>query len=270
MVDTIVEEKDLKEGELPVNKIVCGDCRYVLRKLPEESVDLVVTSPPYNVGKEYEEPMTEEEYTDFLTEVFLGLKKVLKKDGRICWNVPYQMTNPYREIFSPWYCSFVALRKAGLKYRDNITWNQLNSDNDTAWGSWRSASAPWLRHMTEAIIVAYKETWKKQNKGKSDLTRDEFLKFVLDLWGMPTASRKKIGHPAPFPEELPYRCIKLFSYVNDIVLDPFLGGGTTALVALKLGRKFVGIEINRGYCEMALRRIEPYLGQQRLTEFEVV
>jgi len=183
------------------------------------------------------------------------------------------MMNPYREIFSPWYCSYVALRRAGLKYRDNITWNQLNSDNDTAWGSWCSASAPWLRHMTEAIIVAYKEEWKKQKKGKSDLTRNEFLKFVLDLWDMPCANRKKIGHPAPFPEELPYRCIKLFSYVGDIVLDPFLGSGTTALVAVKLNRKFIGIEIVREYCELALERIRPLIKQiniaRRLASFFV-
>jgi len=263
----IIEADEIKDGALPVNKIIHGDCRDVLHKLPEESIDLVVTSPPYNVGKEYEEPMSEGEYTNFLAEVFLGLKRVLKPDGRICWNVPYQVMNPHREIFSPWYCSVKALRRAKLKYRDNITWNQLNSDNDTAWGSWCSASAPWLRHMTEAIIIVYKEVWKKQNKGESDITRDEFLKFVLDLWGMPCASRKKVGHPAPFPEELPYRCIKLFSYVNDVVLDPFLGSGTTALVALKTGRGFVGVELNYDYCLIALKRIKPYLQQQTLPEF---
>ncbi|RLI84763.1 site-specific DNA-methyltransferase [Archaeoglobales archaeon] len=262
------DELNRLRAKLPVNKIIHGDCVKVLNLLPKGSIDLVVTSPPYNVGKEYEEDLTEEEYVKFLTDVFKGLKRVLKPDGRICWNVPYSMISSKREIFSPWYCSFKALRKAGLKFRDNITWNQLNTDNDTAWGSWCSASAPWVRHMTEAIIVAYKETWKKQNKGETDLTRDEFLRFVLDLWGMPVASKKKIGHPAPFPEELPYRCIKLFSFVGDVVLDPFLGSGTTALVAVKTERRFIGIELKKEYCEMAARRIEPYLYQKKLIEFQ--
>jgi len=249
-----------------LDNIICGDCRDVLKELPKNSIDLVVTSPPYNVGMEYEEIMPEDDYTEFLTEVFKGIKRVLKPDGRVCWNVPYQMA-PKGNVFSPWYCSVMAMRKAGLKYRDNITWDQCNSDNDTAWGSWCSASAPWLRHMTEAIIVGYKDQWKKLKKGKSDITRDEFLKYVLDLWRMPCASRKKYKHPAPFPEELPYRCIKLFSYIGDVVLDPFVGSGTTAAVAAKTNRHFIGIDIVEEYCLIAEKRVKDVIAQKNLVSF---
>jgi len=240
---------------VPENKIVCGDCRRVMRKLPSECIDLVVTSPPYNVGMEYEEPLTEDEYTEFLKDVLVGIKRVLKPDGRICWNVPYQMISARRQIFSPYYCSMVAIKEAGLKYRDNITWNKIKCANDTAWGSWCSASAPWIRHMSEAIIIAYKEEWKKRKMGTSDITKEEFLKYTLDIWSIPCAKRSVIKHPAPFPEQLAERCIKLFSYVGDTVLDPFLGSGTTMVSAIRLRRKAIGIEVRKDYCELAKRRL---------------
>jgi len=255
---------ELRWPEDFVNRIICGDCLEVLKWMPDECVDIVITSPPYNAGKEYERRLSEEEYTSFLADVFTNLKRVLKPDGRFCWNVPYQMRlSGVGEPFSPWECSMKAIRKVGLKFRDNITWNQLHSDNDTAWGSWMSASAPWLRHMTEAIIIGYKKSWKKLKRGESDITRDEFLKFVLDLWSIPTASRN-VGHPCPFPEELAYRCIKLFSYVRDIILDPFCGSGTTCLVAIRLNRCFIGIDIKPEYVRISKKRVEPELKQGRL------
>ena len=234
-------------------QIYHGDCRDILPHLPK--VDLVISSPPYNVGKEYEEELTEEQYYGFLLSTFRQIAMILKDDGRICWNVPYQMyTKRMTHEISQHYLSIKALMGSGLKLRDNITWNQRNSDNDTAWGSWCSASSPWLRHQTEAIIVAYKKSWKKLTTGKSFITKDEFMKYVLDIWEMNCA--KRIGHPAPFHIELPTRCMKLFAYITDTILDPFMGSGTTLVAAKQLGRKAIGIEIEQKYCDIAIERLK--------------
>ncbi len=221
-----------------------------------EPIDLVITSPPYNAGKEYEQNLSENEYTQFLYLRAAAIERIMNPSARILWNVPYQFKLPGNsgEIFSQWHCSYTALKKAGLKFRDNITWNQSNSGNDTAWGSWKSASAPWLRHQTEAILVFYKDKWKKANKGIDQISRDEFLKYIVDLWSMPTARRE--GHPAPFPMELPMRCLKLFGFKECTTLDPFMGSGTTLIAAKQLGRKAIGIEIEEKYCEIAAKRID--------------
>jgi len=225
-----------------------GDCLQVLPTIDDESVDLVVTSPPYNVRKEYEkEKLSGDEYLVFMSSVFSELYRVLKVSGRICFNVPFSMND--KGI--PFYILpkiMNAFEKTPLKYRHLIVWDQLNSGSETAWGSWKSPSAPWLRHLTEFILLGYKDTWKKQHSGESDLTTDEFMKYTLDKWRFPSKSNSK--HPAPFPEELPHRCIKLFSYVNDVVLDPFLGSGTTMKVAQDLRRSCMGVEIEPKYIEM--------------------
>jgi len=225
-----------------------------MRKIPAESIDLVITSPPYNVGKEYEDNLTPDEYYNFILSVLKEILRILKPAGRVCWNVPYQMyPKSYDAPYSQHYFSMKAIMESGLKFRDNITWNQQVSDNETAWGSWNSPSSPWLRHQTEAIIIAYKGSWKLQKKGKSDLTAGEFMKYILDKWDMQSA--KRAGHPAPFPIELPYRCIKLFSWVSAIVLDPFAGSGTTALACKLLNRNFIGIEVKPKYCKIARNRV---------------
>ena len=230
------------------------DCVEGMKQLPDNFVDLVVTSPPYNVGKDYEKFLSESEYFEFLNDVFVEIRRVLKRDGRFCWNVPYQMyTKRMPHTISQWYLSVKALMSAGLKLRDNITWNQLNSGNNTAWGSYCSASSPWLRHITEAIIVGYKDVWKKETKGQSSITKSEFLKYTSDRWDMICARRN--GHTAPFPLELPLRCIKLFSYTTDLVLDPFMGSGTTALACKELNRKYIGFELNPEYLKMAKDRV---------------
>ena len=236
------------------NTIYCGDCIEIIGEIPDNTVDCVITSPPYCVGKEYEAELHIDTYEDFIYRVMCAIKRVLKDDGRICWNVPYQMyTKEMVKEVSQWAITYNALTRAGLCIRDNITWEQNNSDNDTAWGSFASASAPWLRHQTEAIIVAYNNQWKKQHKGISTITNAEFMKYVIDIWKMPTARR--IGHPAPYPLELPNRCIKLFTYQNDLVLDPFAGSGTTCLAAKQLNRRYIGIDKIEKYCDIARERL---------------
>jgi len=224
---------------------IIGDSREVLKAV--SGVNLVITSPPYNVGMEYEKTLSLEEYEAFLVEVYTACYNSMVENSRICINIPYNMTHPDGNIFNPYIHNYNALIKSGFKYRETITWNQNNSDNDTAWGSWCSPSAPWLRHQTEVIIVMYKGTWKLNRKGDTDLTRDDFLKYVVDIWSMSVARRKENGHPAPFPEELPIRCMKLFSYVGDTILDPFLGRGTTLRACRLTNRNGIGIEINPKY-----------------------
>ena len=236
--------------------------------LDDSSIDVVITSSPYNVGMSYEEQLSEPEYYEFLREFFHVLKPKLKPDGRICWNVPYQMyTKRMNHEISQWYLSVKAMQEAGLNLRDNITWNQSGADNDTAWGSWKSASSPWLRHQTEAIIVAYNEQFKKINHGTSTITSDEFMEYVRDVWTM-VCARREFNHPAPFPIELPLRCIKLFSYLEDTILDPFMGSGTTALACIKTNRNWIGFEKNSEYCDIANMRISAELDQLKFAFME--
>lgn len=228
-----------------------GDCREILPQLTNNSVDLMVTSPPYNVGKEYEEGISRSKYADLLVGFAHALKIVLAPDGRFCINIPPTMGS-HSVIFSPYKILLDALEDAGLCLRDVITWNQCNSGNDTAWGSFASASAPWLRHQVESIVVGYKTQWNKLMAGQSTIDTRNFTVWTVDLWTFPVARNAK--HPAPFPEDLPKRCIDLFSYKTDLILDPFLGSGTTCSCAKKLNRHCIGIEIKEKYCEIAARR----------------
>ena len=150
-----------------------------------------------------------------------------------------------------------AAQRCGLKYKTTIIWNENNISRRTAWGSWLSASAPNVISPVETILVMYKDRWKKDIKGTNDIERDEFIQWTNGLWSFPGQSKKGAGgHPAPFPVELPKRCIKLFSYKENIVLDPFMGSGSTLIAAKQLGRVSVGIDISEDYCDMAKRRIE--------------
>ncbi len=233
------------------HKLISGDSKEVLKSI--NNVNLVVTSPPYNVGKEYELNLTIEEYEQMLIDVYTACYNSMIENSRICVNVPYSMTSHDNTISNPYITNYNALIKSGFKYKDTITWNQNNSGNDTAWGSWCSPSSPWIRHQIEVIIIMYKGEWKLNRKGKSDLIRDEFLKYVVDMWSIPPSTIN--GHPAIFPEELPKRCIKLFSYIGDTILDPFVGSGTTSYVAKKIGRNSIGIDLRKDYIQLAKQRL---------------
>lgn len=239
-------------------KLICGDFLNV--ELQENSVDLLVTSPPYNVGIEYEDfqdKITYDEYLSFSEAWLRKAFKLLKDDGRICLNIPLDKNKSGQQSV---YSDVLQIAKdIGYKYHSTIIWNEGNISKRTAWGSWLSARAPYVIAPVEVIVVLYKKYWKKLKDGKSDITREEFIQWTNGLWTFPGESKKKIKHPAPFPEELPKRCIKLFSYVDDLVLDPFVGSGTTLVAAIKLGRRAIGVEISKKYCELSRKRIEEAL-----------
>ena len=224
--------------------------------IEDAHIDLIITSPPYNLDIDYKSSNDNLDYDDYLEFTHDWLEKCLKwakPDGRLCLNIPIDTSkNEHRSIGSD--ITRVA-QDVGWKYRTTIIWNKGKVNGGNAKGSYKSASAPNVISPIELVIVFYKETWRKSSKGTSDITEKEFQEWTNGSWSFPGEKRRKNGHPAPFPEELPKRCIKLFSYVGDIVLDPFMGSGTTIITANKLGRKAIGIEISRDYCTIALDRL---------------
>ncbi|MGB9729365.1 MAG: DNA-methyltransferase [Thermoprotei archaeon] len=252
------------------NLIIINDDFLATNLIPEESIDLIVTSPPYNVDIRYgafKDDIPYDKYLEF-TEKWLGKAlRLLKPSGRMCLNIPIDKSKGREEEgFQSVYSDIVTIAKhIGWKYFSTIIWNEGNVSRRTAWGSWLSASAPYVIAPVEVIVVMYKYKWRRDG-GKSDITRNEFIEWTNGLWTFPGENRQRIGHPAPFPLELPKRCIKLFSFVGDTVLDPFLGSGTTLIAASILNRKGIGIEIETRYCELAKKRLieEGLLFQTRL------
>lgn len=236
--------------------------------LPEDSIHLVVTSPPYNVGKDYDLDQTLNEYLDFLQKVWLQAQRVLVPGGRLCINV----ANLGRKPYIPLHALLIArILELGFLMRGEIIWNKGNSSgSSTAWGSWKSASNSTLRDTHEYILVFCKGTFKRANplKRASTISRDDFLEFTRSVWTFPAESARKVGHPAPFPVELPARLIELYTFAGEVVLDPFMGSGQTALAALKSGRHFVGYEIHEQYIELADRRLNDLKVSLQLEEKE--
>jgi len=228
----------------------------------EEFIDLIVTSPPYNVGIDYSssnDTMSYEEYLSFSEKWLSNCLKWTKSTGRLCLNIPLDKNKGGQHSVGA--DLTVLAQKVGWKYHSTIIWNEGNISRRTAWGSWLSASAPYVIAPVELIVILYKDKWKKENGSRqNDITKKEFLEWTNGLWTFSGESKKKIGHPAPFPRELPKRCIKLFSFIGDIVFDPFCGSGTTLIEAKLLKRKAVGLEIDLTYCELAKRRIQKEVG----------
>lgn len=228
--------------------------------LSKNSIDLIITSPPYNVDVKYnshDDNLNYDEYLKFSEEWLKKSFELAKDDGRLCLNIPIDKNkNGQQSVYAD---LTVVAKNVGWKYHSTIIWNEQNISRRTAWGSWMSASAPYVIAPVEVIVVLYKEQWKKKAKGVSDITRDEFIEWTNGVWSFNGESGKRIGHPAPFPVELPKRCIKLFSYVGDTVLDPFLGSGTTLVACVETGRKGIGFEIDKKYCDLAEERIRKYV-----------
>jgi site-specific DNA-methyltransferase (adenine-specific) len=221
------------------------------------SVDLIVTSPPYNVDIKYnshKDALTYNEYLLFTYHWLSKCHKLAKEDGRLCLNIPLDKNKGGQQSV---YADVTMIAKQiGWKYHSTIIWNEQNISRRTAWGSWLSASAPFVIAPVEVIVILYKNGWKRTTgSGNSDISRDEFLAWTNGVWSFNGESKKKVGHPAPFPVELPLRCIKLFSFVGDTVLDPFLGSGSTLIACAKSGRVGLGVEIDSDYCELAKRRL---------------
>ncbi len=224
--------------------------------LPDSSVHLMVTSPPYNVGKEYDENRTLDEYLAFLRRVWSETYRVLVPGGRACINVANLGRKPYIPLHL-----FIArdMVETGFLMRGEIIWDKAASaSSSTAWGSWQSASNPTLRDIHEYILVFSKGDFrrKKLDGRENTIAKEQFLEYTKSVWTFASESARKIGHPAPFPIELPFRCIQLYTFSNEIVLDPFMGSAQTALAALRAGRCFVGYETSEEYLKLARNRIE--------------
>lgn len=251
-----VKDKHSDEVAVPqavLNSVICGDSRS-MKELPDNSVHLMITSPPYNVSKEYDKDLSLKEYKDMLFEVFDETKRVLVDGGRACINVANLGRKPYIPLHS---LIIEIMDELGFLMRGEIIWNKgASASPSVAWGSFLSASNPVLRDVHEYILVYSKSDFKrnKMNK-KSTIEKEEFIEFTKSIWTFPTASAKKIGHPAPFPLELPSRLIKLYSFEGDVILDPFVGSGTTLVAAKKLGRNYVGYDISPEYVELSKRRL---------------
>ena len=219
---------------------------------PDSIASLVVTSPPYNVGKEYENDLSETEYLEFLELVFRECYRVLRDGGRICVNVAGIGRSPYIPLH---HMIGNILSKIGFLMRCEIIWDKGASVGvSTAWGSWCSPSNPSLRDVHEYILVFSKNQFKSENIGDSTISKDDFLEYTKSIWQFGTANTSL--HPAPFPVELPKRLIELYTGKNEIVLDPFMGSGTTAVAAKMLNRHWLGYEIRKDYISIANKRVE--------------
>jgi modification methylase len=235
------------------NILILGSAEN-MKELPDSSVHLMITSPPYNVSKEYDNDLSLKEYLLLLKNAFTETYRVLVNGGRACINVANLGRKPYIPLSD--YISQIMI-EIGFYMRGEIIWNKAASASpSTAWGSWQSAANPILRDVHEYILVFSKGDYKREKGSKENtISKEQFMEWTKSIWTMNAESARRIGHPAPFPEELPNRLIQLYSYTNDIILDPFIGSGTTAISALKTGRKYVGYDISKDYINLANHRI---------------
>ena len=240
-----------------VDKIVRGDSEDVLSNLPDNCVDMVFTSPPYNFGLDYGKTNDDcdwNEYLEKLFKVFDQCVRVLKYGGRAVVNVQPLFSDyiPSHHIISKYFMD------KKMIWKGEVLWEKNNYNcKYTAWGSWKSPGNPYLKYTWEFIEIFCKGDMKKSgDRNKIDISADEFKKWVVGKWSVaPERRMKEYGHPAMFPEEIATRAIKLFSFQGDLILDPFNGAGTTTLVAKKTGRRYLGIDISKPYCETAKKRI---------------
>jgi site-specific DNA-methyltransferase (adenine-specific) len=263
------------------HKIICGDCIEVLKNIEEESIDLIITSPPYNIGIEYDkwnDKMMWNDYWIFTKNWLNGCFKVLKKDGRICINHYFsfgygeqgrndgikQENNQFNNKsestrIAPLFEIHRLSMDIGFKHHSVAVWPDRTLAKKTAWGSWLSASSPYINSPFEGILIMYKQSWKKFSKGESDIEKREFADLTRGIWDIGTQS-KQIGK-SNFPVSLPSKCIKLLSYKDDLILDPFLGSGTTLIACEKLNRNGLGMEISKEYCKLSYQRLQKEVNQ---------
>ena len=252
------QDKELKEifHENNISKIrnqIFTKSSEEMNELIDKCISLTVTSPPYNIGKDSDEDLSDDEYWKMITKVFEEVYRVTESGGRLVVNV----ANLGRKPYIPFSNQFTELLlNLGFIMRGEIIWQKSKGANaNFAWGSWLSASNPVIRDLHEYCLVFSKESMNRNKEGESTIEKEEFMDSTLSIWNILPAKAKKIGHPAPFPEELVERFINLYSYKNEIILDPFFGSGTTGLSAKNLERDYIGYEVNSDYCDLAKKRI---------------
>jgi DNA modification methylase len=265
------------------DRIICGDCRAVLRGLPEACVHLAITSPPYNVGLDYDghnDRMSYDEYLAWLLPVWRELHRVLVDGGRFALNIAPTSIKDFKPIH---YDMAAQLRGLGFIMRTEILWYKQTMRRRTAWGSWKSPRNPHIIPSWEYVLIFSKGSWTLEGDSSgADITGDAFIDCSDGFWRIQPETRGRLpflnslyppkrrktdlsakapekadGHPAPFPEELIYRLIKFYSYRGNVVLDPFGGTGTVAVVAKKTGRHFIHVDVSKKYCQIAARRLAP-------------
>ena len=256
------EETNFTENTVPdslLNTIILGNSEN-MNLIPDSSVHLMITSPPYNVSKDYDDNLSLDEYLTLLKNVFSETYRVLVNGGRACINIANIGRKPYIPLSD--YISQIML-EIGFLMRGEIIWEKgAGAGVSMAWGSWQSASNPVLRDVHEYILIFSKGEFQRKAESKnSTITKEQFMEWTKSVWTMNPESAKRVHHPAPFPEELPYRLIQLYSFKNDIILDPFMGSGTTAIAALKSNRFFLGYEINEDYVKISNQRINSLINQ---------
>lgn len=257
------------------NKIICADVLEGLKQVPDDSVSLIVTSPPYNLKIDYKNREDNQPYTEYLNwlkQIFLECNRTLKQGGRLAINID-AMTNRQDDKDQEYVrCIYAHLynmmNEIGLLFRTEICWYKQNAvGRATAWGSYLSCSNPCIRRNHEYILVWSKGQWQLEGDSElSDMTKDEFHQWTLSTWFISPETRNRGNHPVPYPEELVRRLVKLFSYRNDSILDPFNGSGTTTAVAASLMRRYIGIDNVKEYCEYAERRTAKALSDQKQLE----
>ena len=235
------------------NKIITKSSEN-MNELIDNCISLTVTSPPYNIGKDSDEDLSDDQYWKMITEVFEEVYRVTESGGRLVVNVANLGRKPYIP-FSKYFIEIIL--EIGFLMRGEIIWQKSKGANaNFAWGSWLSPSNPVIRDIHEYCLVFSKDSMKNSAKGEPTIEKEEFMESTLSIWNITPARAKKIGHPAPFPVELPKRFINLYSFKNDLILDPFIGSGSTAIAAKLLDRDYIGYELNPEYVKIAKNRLK--------------
>jgi site-specific DNA-methyltransferase (adenine-specific) len=235
-----------------LDRLFCGSSE-AMSEIPDDCVSLMVTSPPYNVGKEYDDDLSLDEYLGLLGRVLTETYRVLEPGGRVAVNVANLGRKPYLALN---HRVAALLEDLGFLLRGEIVWQKAaGAGGSCAWGSWRSAKNPTLRDVHEYVVVASKGSFRRARIGEDTIGREEFLEATVSVWSIAPASARRVGHPAPFPVELPRRLIELYTFRGDLVLDPFIGSGSTAVAAIEAGRRFVGYDTEPAYLEIAAGRV---------------
>ena len=250
-----IEYRETKIDVKDLDRLYCKSSEK-MDEIPDDSIHLMITSPPYNVGKEYDNDLTLDEYLELLTGVFREVHRKLVTGGRACINI----ANIGRKPYIPLHAMVIEIMlDLGFLMRGEIIWDKsASAGGSCAWGSWMSASNPVLRDYHEYILVFSKDSYSKNKKQekRDTIGHDDFIQWTQSVWKFPAVNAKKIGHPAPFPVELPHRLINLYSYEGDVVLDPFCGSGSTCIAAIRYNRRYIGYDIKEEYIELSNRRID--------------